>query len=94
VIKERKPLGELDEGISKLIMKNKGSLKLSVRDLTYFQNYSGYSTFQNAHEPFVVKWDSRVVRLSFSWRFGGAMKPVTRSEGGATEEINRAGNGN
>jgi iron complex outermembrane receptor protein len=89
-----KPQGELDLGVSKQIMKNKGSLKLSVRDITYFQNYSGYSTFQNAHEPFVVKWDSRVVRLSFSWRFGKAMKPVNRSEGGATEEINRAGNGN
>jgi iron complex outermembrane receptor protein len=75
-------------------MKNKGSLKLSVRDLTYFQNYSGYSTFQNAHEPFAVTWDSRVVRLSFSWRFGKAMKPVSRSEGGATDEINRASNGN
>jgi iron complex outermembrane receptor protein len=89
-----KPQGELDLGISKQIIKNKGSLKLSVRDITYFQNYSGYSTFQNAHEPFVVKWDSRVARLSFSWRFGKAMKPVTRSEGGAADEINRAGNGN
>ncbi|MBL0335226.1 MAG: TonB-dependent receptor [Chitinophagaceae bacterium] len=89
-----KPQGELDAGISKQIMKNKGTLKLSVRDITSFQNYSGYSTFQNAHEPFVVKWDSRVMRLSFSWRFGKAMKPVNRSEGGAADEINRVGNGN
>lgn len=89
-----KPQGELNAGISKQIMKNKGSVKLSVRDLTYFQNYSGYSTFQNAYEPFTVKWDSRVFRLSFTWRFGKAMKPVSRSEGGAQDEINRAGNGN
>lgn len=89
-----KPQGELDAGVSKLIMKNKGTLKLSIRDITYFQNYSGYSTFQNSHEPFTIKWDSRVVRLSFSWRFGKAMKPVNRSEGGATDEINRANTGN
>ena len=89
-----KPQGELDLGVSKQILKNKGSLRLSVRDITYFQNYSGYSTFQNAYEPFEVTWDSRVVRLSFSWRFGKAMKPVQRSEGGATDEINRADNGN
>jgi iron complex outermembrane recepter protein len=88
------PQGELDLGVSKQILKNKGTLRLSIRDITYFQNYSGYSTFQNAYEPFEVKWDSRVVRLSFSWRFGKAMKPVKRSEGGATDEINRAGNGN
>jgi hypothetical protein len=89
-----KPQGELDFGVSKQIMKNKGSLKLSIRDITYFQNYSGYSTFQNAYEPFEIQWDSRVVRLGFSWRFGKAMKAVNRSEGGATEEINRVGNGN
>ena len=89
-----KPQGELDLGISKKIMKDKGSLKLSVRDITYFQNYSGYSTFQNSDEPFTIKWDTRVARLSFSWRFGKKMKNISRSEGGATDEINRAGNGN
>ena len=89
-----KPQGELNFGVSKQILKNKGSLKLSVRDITYFQNYSGYSTFENAFEPFAIKWDSRVVRLNFSWRFGKAMKQVNRSEGGANDEINRVGNGN
>lgn len=88
------PQGELDLGVSKQLLKNKGTLRLSVRDITYYQNYSGYSTFQNAYEPFDVKWDSRVVRLSFNWRFGKAMKPVQRSEGGAADEINRAAAGN
>lgn len=85
------PQGELNVGVAKQILKKKGSLKLSVRDLTYFQNYSGYSTFQNSFEPFTIKWDTRVVRLSFSWRFGKAMKAVRRSEGGAADEINRVG---
>ena len=89
-----KPQGELDLGVSKQILKGKGSLKLSVRDITYFQNYSGYSTFQNSYEPFTIKWDTRVARLSFSWRFGKTLKQVNRSEGGATDEIIRAGNGN
>lgn len=86
-----KPQGELDLGVSKQILKNKGTIRLNVRDLTYYQNYSGVSTFENAHEPFRVTWDSRVVRLSFSWRFGKTMKAVNRSEGSATDEINRAG---
>lgn len=87
-----KPQGELNFGVAKQVLKKKGTVKLSVRDITYFQNYSGYSTFQNSYEPFTIKWDSRVVRLSFSWRFGKAMKPVKRSEGGAADEINRVGN--
>ncbi|MEO6405703.1 MAG: outer membrane beta-barrel protein [Ferruginibacter sp.] len=85
------PQGELDFGVSKSILKNNGSLKLNIRDITKFQNYSGLSTFENAHEPFAVTWDSRVVRLAFSWRFGKTMKAVKRSEGGAGDEINRAG---
>ncbi len=85
------PQGELNFGVAKQIMKKKGTLKLNIRDITYFQNYSGYSTFQNSYEPFTIKWDSRVVRLSFSWRFGQAMKAVKRSEGGANDEINRVG---
>lgn len=86
-----KPQGELNFGVAKQILKKKGTVKLSIRDMTWFQNYSGYSTFQNSYEPFTIKWDSRVVRLSFSWRFGKAMKAVRRSEGGANDEINRVG---
>lgn len=86
------PQGEMNIGVAKQILQKKGTVKLSVRDLTYFQNYSGYSTFQNSVEPFTIKWDSRVVRLSFSWRFGKTMKAVSRSEGGAADEINRVGN--
>jgi iron complex outermembrane receptor protein len=85
------PQGELNIGVGKQVLKKKGTVRLSIRDLTYFQNYNGYSTFENSYEPFTIKWDSRVVRLSFSWRFGKTMKPVKRSEGGASEEINRVG---
>ncbi len=85
------PQGEMNIGVAKQILQKKGTLRLSIRDLTYFQNYSGYSTFQNSVEPFTIKWDSRAVRLSFSWRFGKTMKAVSRSEGGAADEIERVG---
>lgn len=88
------PQGEMGAGISKQIVKGKGTLRLVIRDIFYTQNYSGYSRFQNSDEPFEVKWDSRVARISFSWRFGKAMKPVKRSGGSATEETERVGSGN
>jgi hypothetical protein len=88
------PQGEMGFGISKQIMKNKATLRMNVRDLFYTQNYSGYSNFQNSDEPFEVKWDSRVIRFSFSWRFGKAMKAIKRSGGSATEETERVGTGN
>ncbi len=88
------PQGEMGAGISKQVLKNSGTIRLTIRDIFYTQNYSGYSTFQNSDEPFAVKWDSRVARISFNWRFGKAMKPVKRSGGGATEETERVGAGN
>lgn len=88
------PQGELGMGVSKQIMKNKGTLRLAIRDIFYTQNYSGYSHFENSDEPFEVKWDSRVLRLSFNWRFGKAMKAIRRSSGGAVEETERVGTGN
>ena len=88
------PQGEMGAGISKQILKSKGTLRFSIRDILYTQNYSGYSKFQNSDEPFEVKWDSRVARITFSWRFGQAMKPVKRSGGGATDETDRVGSGN
>ncbi len=88
------PQGELGAGVSKQILKGKGTLRLNIRDMFYTQNYSGYSTFENSDEPFEVRWDSRVVRLTFSWRFGKPMKAIKRSGGGATDETDRVGSGN
>jgi iron complex outermembrane receptor protein len=88
------PQGEVGMGISKQILKTKGTLRLNIRDILYTQNYSGYSKFQNSDEPFEVKWDSRVIRLTFNWRFGKAMKAIKRSGGSADDETNRVGTGN
>jgi hypothetical protein len=38
------PQGELNLGISKQLLKAKESLRLSVHDITYFQNHSGYAS--------------------------------------------------
>jgi hypothetical protein len=88
------PRGEMGFGLSKQIMKGKGTLRLNVRDILYTQNYSGYSNFENSDEPFEVKWDSRVARVAFTWRFGKAMKAIKRSSGSAAEETERVGTGN
>jgi iron complex outermembrane recepter protein len=88
------PRGEMGFGVSKQIMKGKGTLRLNVRDIFYTQNYSGYSNFENSDEPFEVKWDSRVARIAFTWRFGKAMKAIKRSSGSAAEETERVGTGN
>ncbi|RDC56689.1 TonB-dependent receptor [Pedobacter chinensis] len=85
------PTGQLSAGLSQSILKGKGSLKLSARDIFYTQAMEGLTDFPGANEYFTLTRDSRVVNLAFTYRFGKPLKAVKRSTGGAADEINRAG---
>jgi hypothetical protein len=87
------PAGQLSFGISKSVMQNKGSLKVAVRDIFYTQWMKGFTYFDRTTEWFKLTRDTRVVTLSFSYRFGKAFKAGKRSSGGAKEETERVGNG-
>ena len=87
------PAGQLSLGLSKSIIKNKGMLKLAARDIFYTQWMKGLTHFERATEYFKLTRDTRVVTLSFTYRFGRSFKTIKRSEGAAGEEIQRVGNG-
>lgn len=87
------PAGQLSIGVSKSVMQNKGSLKLAVRDIFYTQWMKGFTYFERTTEWFKLTRDTRIVTLSFSYRFGKAFKASKRSSGGAKEETERVGNG-
>jgi hypothetical protein len=87
------PAGQLSLGVSKSVIKNKGMLKLAARDIFYTQWMKGLTHFQRATEYFKLTRDTRVVTLSFTYRFGRSFKAMKRSEGAAGEEIQRVGNG-
>ncbi len=87
------PTGQLSAGIARPVLKKKGSLKISVRDIFFTQVMEGLTQFQSAEEYFILRRDSRVVNLAFNWRFGKMQKQDRRSGGGATDEMQRAGNG-
>jgi iron complex outermembrane receptor protein len=88
------PTGQLSLGLAKQVLKNKGSLKLSFRDIFYTQAMAGYTKFQHAGEYFKLTRDSRVITLAFSLRFGKPLKgPGKRNNGGADDEIQRVGSG-
>jgi outer membrane receptor protein involved in Fe transport len=82
------PTGQLNMGIARTVLKKKGTLKLSVRDLLHTQSMSGNTTFRYAQEYFMIRRDSRVVTLSFSYRFGKPLKAVSRGTG-AEDEMQR-----
>jgi hypothetical protein len=91
----RDPMWRLDAGLQKQILKNKGTLKLSVRDIFASQNFTGYVNYQDIDVYIKSLHDSRTVSLTFSYRFG---KPIQnqqrRKTGGASDEQSRVKTGN
>ncbi|SEQ75909.1 outer membrane beta-barrel family protein [Pedobacter rhizosphaerae] len=85
------PTGQVSLGLAQTILKGKGSLKLSARDIFYTQAMEGLTDFPGANEYFILTRDSRVINLAFTYRFGKPLKAAKRSSGSATDEMNRAG---
>jgi len=86
------PTGQLSAGISKSVLKKKGTIKLSYRDILYTNAMEGLTSFPDASEYFKIKRDSRVLTLAFTYRFGRSEKAARHSDG-ASEEKERVQNG-
>jgi hypothetical protein len=87
------PAGQVSLGISRSVLRNKGSLKLAARDLFYTQWMKGFTSFYRATETFKLTRDTRVITLSLSYRFGKVFKSLKPAERAAGEELQRVGNG-
>jgi len=83
-------LGNVNGGISKSILKNKGTIKSGFRDLFLTQRFNGTAEYSYIDTRFHQIRDSRQASLSFNWRFGNG-KPAApkRKIGGAAEEQGR-----
>ena len=91
-----KPMGMLNVGFSQQILKNQGSLRLSVRDVFQSGWFSAESKYGNVDARFQEKRDSRQYSLAFTYRFSkGKMSNIKKKNtGSASEEQNRVGVGN
>ncbi len=87
------PTGQLSLGLSKPVLKKKGTLKLSYRDIFYTNWMEGLTQFPNATEYFKLRRDTRVLTVAFTYRFGTAYKVAKHSDNSANDEIERVGNG-
>ncbi len=87
------PTGQLSVGVSRPVLKKKGTVKLSVRDIFYTNAMEGFTQFLKATEYFIVRRDSRVINIAFTYRFGKTFKAINRRASGAGDEMERVGNG-
>lgn len=86
-----RPMGVLSFGFSKQVLKNKGSIRLNIRDPFWFQKFSGYTEYGNINTYIHSQWDNRRVGITFTYRFSkGKDQPQVRQRS-TSEEQNRAG---
>lgn len=69
------PSGQVSAGVAKKIFNDKGSLKLSVRDIFYTQNPKEIQDFQQVQSVTHISRDTRVWAIAFLYRFGTSTKP-------------------
>ena len=88
------PVGVFAFGGSKQIFKNKGTIRLNIRDPFYLQKFSGRTEFDNLDVRLQSVWDNRQVSLGFTYRFGKNQNNVPqprRKASASQDEQNRVG---
>ena len=90
-----KPMGTFSLGAAKQIMKTKGTLRLSVRDPLFIQQFRGSTKFDNIDFNIISRNDSRQASLAFAYRFGKNQNniPQRKRTNASQEEQNRVGQG-
>jgi iron complex outermembrane receptor protein len=90
-----KPMGAVNAGFGKQILKGKGTIRINVRDIFYTQRFRATSKYSNVDVAFQQNRDSRVVGVNFSYRFAkGKMNGAPKKRNnGSSEEQNRVGAG-
>lgn len=84
------PVGQIRAGISRKILKEKGSLKLNVSDIFYTNQIRGdIRNIANASANWFSYLDTRVGTLSFSYRFSKGQNLKVRPSGGSESEQKR-----
>lgn len=90
------PMGQMAAGVSKQVLKGKGTVKVNMRDILYTQKPKGNINFKKTEARFENRRDTRVANITFTYRFGKPIKNTNgqRKKGGAGDEQNRVNVGN
>lgn len=88
---ELKSFGVINLGVKKTILNGAGTLKLSANDIFKTRRGDGIiNNLQLTDANWNSTYDSRTVRLAFSWRFGkSTLKKPKYNSSGSGEEQNR-----
>lgn len=81
-----KPLGSMNVGVQKNVLKNAATLKLSVVDVFNTQRWQQTASTANLYLTTYRKWESQNITVGFSWRFGNSKLKAARERKAVGEE--------
>lgn len=88
------PVYQMSIGLSKQVMKGKGTVRLNIRDPFAWQKFEGLNQYANVDNHFRSRPDLRQVAANFTFRFGKqTQQQQPRRNGSSQEEQNRVGSG-
>ncbi len=80
----------IDLGVSRTFFDDKMNVKFAINDILYTRGKrTVFSTLPNSSYDINTNYDSRIFRLSVSYKFGNIKLKSTDKKGGAEEEKNR-----
>lgn len=85
-----KSMYALNIGFSQQVLKKKGTVRLNVNDVFNNRRFRGEYTTTNREVSLANRWDSRQIRVSFTYRFGNSnVKEARKRRTGLEDELNR-----
>jgi outer membrane receptor protein involved in Fe transport len=81
-----KSMWNLDAGLQKSVLKGKGSFKVSVTDIFNTLHWSGTSNFAGQYILTTGGYESRLLKLYFTYRFGNSQVRAARKHTSGDEE--------
>jgi hypothetical protein len=81
--------GGVDLGLQRTILKDKATLRLGVSDIFKTVPWTGSSNFAGQYLQASSVWESRMLKLGFSYRFGNIKVKASRQRKGGDEDENK-----
>lgn len=82
-----RPMGALSLGIQKQVWDKKGRFSLNMNDLFWTNHFTGKAQFQDIDFQVKSYWQSRVIRASFTYRFGNQNVKGARDRNTGADEL-------
>lgn len=83
------PIGGMDIGIQRKLLKNKASIKLSCSDLFNSMHWRGISNYNGAYVNASGNWESHLIKLNFTYHFGNSQISQSQHHTASEDENKR-----